>query len=299
MGALGATTLPPSGSTTFTVTCSPGAIGPRNAALRIASNDSDENPFDITLSAVGIWPEVNLVVSPSSVVEDGTSNLLYTFTRLGAVGGPLTVNFSVGGTASFGNDYTQSGAASFTASAGTVTFAPGSSIATVTIDPAIDFAQEEDETVALTVTGGSGYTVGSPLAATGTITNDDTALKSWRHTFFGNADNSGDGADLNDFDKDGIPNLIEFAFGLDPKQNSTGLLPRPQRNGNNCVVSFSQPVGVSGITYGAEWSQSLLPGNWTAIIDTGNTSASPPQHTFSVPIDTRTQLYMRLKVTSP
>jgi hypothetical protein len=48
--ALGATTLAPGASTTFTVTFSPTAVGSRNAALHLASNDGDENPFDITLT---------------------------------------------------------------------------------------------------------------------------------------------------------------------------------------------------------------------------------------------------------
>ncbi len=66
------------------------------------------------------------------------------------------------------------------------------------------------------------------------------------------------------------------------------------------ITAYTQPAGVGGIIYAAEWSQTLaLPGNWTAIADTGDTSASPPQHTFSVPIDTKAKLYLRLKVTNP
>src|SRR4029079_988233 len=37
----------PSGSTTFPVACTPAASGTRTAALHSASNDADENPFDI------------------------------------------------------------------------------------------------------------------------------------------------------------------------------------------------------------------------------------------------------------
>jgi|GEM_PF-2271859 len=122
-----------------------------------------------------------------------------------------------------------------------------------------------------------------------------TALQAWRQTHFGSIDNSGDGADLNDFDHDGIPNLIEFAFGLNPKQNSAGQLPNPQKVGNNFVVSFAQPAGVSGITYGAEWSETLLSGSWTEVSDTG----IPPQHTFSVPTDNKPKLFIRLKVMNP
>ena len=64
-----------------------------------------------------------VAVSPASVAEDGTTNLVYTFTRTGATSGALTVNFNVGGTATFNTDYAQSGAATFSSTAGTVTIA--------------------------------------------------------------------------------------------------------------------------------------------------------------------------------
>lgn len=122
-----------------------------------------------------------------------------------------------------------------------------------------------------------------------------TIHESWRQTYFGDIANSGDGADLNDFDKDGIPNLLEYAFGLHPKQNSAGMLPRLQKNGSDFGVSFTQSAGVSGITYGAEWSQTLLPGSWTPVADTGTAQL----HTFNVPIATAGKLFMRLKVSNP
>ncbi len=55
-----------------------------------------------------------------------------------------------------------------------MTFGAGNTTATVTIDPTADTTVETDETVILTVTAGTGYNVGAPDAATGTITNDDT-----------------------------------------------------------------------------------------------------------------------------
>jgi hypothetical protein len=39
-------------------------------------------------------PTVSLAVSPSSVTEDGTTNLVYTFTRSGVTSNALTVNYS-------------------------------------------------------------------------------------------------------------------------------------------------------------------------------------------------------------
>jgi len=120
-------------------------------------------------------PDVTVAVSPSSVAEDGATNLIYTFTRTGVTAGALTVNFSVGGTAAFSTDYTQTGAATFGASSGTVTIGAGNSSATVTIDPTADATFEPDETIILTVTSGTGYNIANPSLATGTITNDDVA----------------------------------------------------------------------------------------------------------------------------
>ena len=119
---------------------------------------------------------VTLAVSPSSVTEDGAGNLVYTFTRTGAITSALTVKFNVGGTATFNTDYTQSGASLFNSAHGNVTFAAGMSTATVTLDPTTDGVVEPDETAILTLTSGTGYVINSPSVATGTILNDDVDI---------------------------------------------------------------------------------------------------------------------------
>ncbi len=113
-------------------------------------------------------PTITLAVSPSSVTEDGSSNLVYTFTRTGVISNALTVNYTVGGTATNGSDYGTIGTS--------VTFAANSSTATVTVDPTADTTVESDETVSLTLASGTGYTIGTTSAVTGTITNDDTQV---------------------------------------------------------------------------------------------------------------------------
>ncbi|MEQ1751009.1 MAG: choice-of-anchor D domain-containing protein, partial [Prosthecobacter sp.] len=50
------TTTAPSDSTGFTLTFTPTGSGTRTATMRIASNDGDENPFDITLTGTGHVP---------------------------------------------------------------------------------------------------------------------------------------------------------------------------------------------------------------------------------------------------
>ncbi len=96
-------------------------------------------------------PEISLAVSPERINEDGDDKLTYTFTRNGGNTDPLTVNFMVAGDAVFNQDYTQTGADSFSASEGMISFDDGETTAAITIDATDDTDIEEDETIKLTL----------------------------------------------------------------------------------------------------------------------------------------------------
>jgi hypothetical protein len=119
-------------------------------------------PFTLTVSPP---PSVSIAVAPGSVSEDGATNLTFTVTRSLNLSSPTTVNITTGGTATSGVDYTGGVA--------TVVIPAGATTATITIDPTVDGTVEANETVILTVAAGTGYTVGAPASATGTILNDD------------------------------------------------------------------------------------------------------------------------------
>lgn len=69
-----AATLAPGESTTFTVTFQPDSPGDRTATLHIASNDSDENPFDIGLSGNASFDDFhgNDPESATTLILDGS-----------------------------------------------------------------------------------------------------------------------------------------------------------------------------------------------------------------------------------
>ncbi|BCU14719.1 hypothetical protein MAN88_52830 [Microcystis aeruginosa] len=131
-------------------------------------------------------PSVTVSVSPATVQEDGTTNLVYTFTRTNLnLSSPLTVNFGASGIANaapVGSDpadynvLTGSGVIfNPTTKLGTVAFAANATTATVVVDPIADtIAEIANETVALTVNSGTGYIGGSPGTATGTIVSEET-----------------------------------------------------------------------------------------------------------------------------
>jgi Ca2+-binding RTX toxin-like protein len=143
-------------------------FGSESGYAYTSEGSSYDSYFDTYYEADLVVPSITLaVVAPVSVTvtEDGAINLIYTFTRTGATTNALTINYSITGTATNGTDYTTI--------VTSITFAAGSTTATVTVDPTADTIIEDNETVALTLATGTGYTIGTTTAVTGTITNDD------------------------------------------------------------------------------------------------------------------------------
>jgi alpha-tubulin suppressor-like RCC1 family protein len=101
------------------------------------------------------------------------------------------------------------------------------------------------------------------------------------------------GDDLGDPDGDRIPNLLEYAFGLNPLADSSGKLPQARIENGELVIHFAQPSGVSGVTYGAEWSESMQEGSWLPVADSGESG----EHRFAVPVSNGRRAFIRLKVT--
>ena len=88
----------------------------------------------------------------------------------------------------------------------------------------------------------------------------------------------GVGGPLEDADNDGVANLLEYAFGLDPNVYDANLLPAPELIGDRFRLRCTEPAaGVSGIIYGAEWSTDLV--LWNSIADDG----VAPNHVFWTP----------------
>ena len=112
-------------------------------------------------------PSASFASGSSTAPEDaGTRNVTVNISP--APSGGLTLGYSVSGTATAGsgNDFTIQ-------RSGTVTVAPGATTATIPVVINDDSAQENAETVILTLTGSTGYTLGSPMVHTLTITDND------------------------------------------------------------------------------------------------------------------------------
>ena len=167
-----ATVTIPAGVTTATLTIDPTADGTVEANETVILNVAAGTGYTVGVpsSATGTIlnddvPTATITVSPAAVAEDGAPNLVYTVTLNQASASALSVNYTVGGTATSGTDYA--------AIASPLVIAAGNTVGTITVNPTADATIESDETVTLTLAAGAGYIVGAPNNATGTILNDD------------------------------------------------------------------------------------------------------------------------------
>jgi hypothetical protein len=107
---------------------------------------------------VGGQPTASIAVAPAAVAEDGGEVLVFTVSLDAAVATDTEIKLAHAGIAG--------------APTGLIVPA-GSTRARLVVDPTADATVEPDEVVAFAIAAGSGYSVGAPARAVGTIRNDD------------------------------------------------------------------------------------------------------------------------------
>lgn len=187
------------GTETVSLTLTPGpgsVIGPNNTA-------------SINILDAPVVTIASTVPNASELGSPGT----FTILRSGSAADPLTVLLAASGSATSGSDYA--------AVASSVTIQTGETSAVLPITPLPDSLSEGSETVTLTALPSANYFRGAPSADT--ITLDDWFIDAWRFSKFGaDANNPLIAGDLADPDADGLANLQEYAFNLDPLATSEG-----------------------------------------------------------------------------
>ena len=76
--------------------------------------------------------------------------------------------------------------------------------------------------------------------------------------------------------------------------SDAAALPAWQVDDDDYVLTFARPANVSGITYIAESSPSLMPGSWMPVANGGTANSF-----IFVATATRPRLYLRVRVTVP
>jgi len=134
------------------------------------------NPTNATIAGSGIGTETinnddavpTLAINNVSQAEGsggGTTNFVFTVTLSAASGLPVTVDFATAdGSATAASDYA--------AQSGTLTFSPGQTTKTITVQVVADNVTETNETFTIGLSNPTNATISS-ATGTGTIQNDD------------------------------------------------------------------------------------------------------------------------------
>jgi hypothetical protein len=149
------------------------AAGPYGLSATDASSSYGESfsatgSATVTVTAQPALPVVTIVASDPTATEAGLTTGAFTVSRTGPTTSPLTVSWSITGTAVKNVDRVPVPVAP--------TIPAGASSVVILVTPIDDTLVEGPETVIATLTAGTGYTVGSPSTATVTIEDNDVAL---------------------------------------------------------------------------------------------------------------------------
>ena len=156
----------------------------------------------LTITSDDALPAVAVAVITDA--DEPNFNGLIRFTRTGDLNVPLTVNYTVGGTATAGTDYTTL--------TGTVNFLPGQATVDVPLTVIDDALVEVDETVIVTLTASANYTITAPGTDTLTLTSDDVApVITLAKEFAAGSDKGGGSATL--YNQDGTVRFTVQPFG--------------------------------------------------------------------------------------
>ena len=200
----------------------------------------------------------------SYTVSQTNVSAAITVNRVGGSTGAVQVNYATTpGTAVEGQDYV--------AASGTLIWSDGdANPKTFDISILNNSQGSTNKTVFLTLSNVSGGAyLGSPSTAVLTITNSapaPSAYAIWKTTHFGDNANdpliAGDNADP---DGDGVPNILEYAFGTDP---NVADLNKPVTGivlSNQFQLQFNRNLSATDLTYTAQAAFGF-PGEWSNVV---------------------------------
>ena len=148
------------------VDLSPGLYGVQlSSTVAAESGVAIVEAYDLTPSEL---PTITIAASKPNADQSGLNSGEFTFTRTGPTFMPLSVNYSVGGSAVNGTDYPQL--------SGVVVFPTGVSSITLPLSPNPEIQAKGTVTAVLTLLSSTDYVIGSKQTATVSITDSPSSL---------------------------------------------------------------------------------------------------------------------------
>lgn len=195
------------------------------------------------------------ILEPLAVIGDGSPGAVVV-RRNGRTTDSLIIGLDIKGTAVMGRDYRRLNRF--------LSFAPGVIAMPVMIEPlAGGQAAGGVATIDVTILPDPSYALGASASSQVRMINSALDFKQWKEARF-----PGDTTPLDAFarldpDGDGIPNLLEYGFGLDPKTPGKTGLPAARFADGRFRLSFARPVGAVDLEYVIEGSEDLR--TWVSV----------------------------------
>jgi Calx-beta domain len=255
----GTTVTIPAGSTTATLT---------HPVVNDAIVEGDETLI-VTLASIssGLATLGSPASASATILDNDSATVSIANTTNGAEAGPvngvMTITQSAQSTANTVIAYAVSGTAragfDYTALSGTVTVTAGATTATITIPMINDTLFDPGETVIVTLTtvsSGINTTLGAPLAATNTITDNDTALPAL--TLLKSADTAGPVV---------VGNLITYSYVVHNSGNTVinGVNIADVHNGLGSFTGVSGETLTTDAVPTGDSTDGGINGNWSIL----------------------------------
>jgi hypothetical protein len=263
----------------------------------LAGNDTGSNPGwfidDITLRGPVCCEQTIPIVSvtaPNPVISELTPSTSADFviTSDTTPSSDIAVAYTLSGDAVAGSD--------FVALAGSATILSGQAMVAIPVNAIIDSEVEGDETLTITISPSVNYGV---MTAAASITIKDLPFDEYRFNNFGNS--TSNIGDAEDFDFDGIANLVEYAFRLDP----TTAAPLPfsllveDTGGSTLELTYYEDTQLDDVTYIVETSATLAPNSWVTTgvtITNGATTNGLQTRTATIAISDSQPGFIRIRI---
>ena len=199
-----------------------------------------------TVSVDSSSPIIAIAATDPLAAEAGLDPGEFTITRIGNTTNPLTIQYTIGGTATNGSDYAQL--------ANTVQIPAGQNSVTLTITPVDDTEIENNETVTLQLAQSDNYSLGDNTEATVIIVDNDRAANTVNTLVTANSDNE-------------VSSLVYDATSVDDNTNiTTNLTDNVEDLGTS--ADFANLIGLyevvdadGGIDINGDGDADLLPGD--------------------------------------
>jgi glucose/arabinose dehydrogenase len=235
------------------------------------ANDGQNDDHSDWAGARLTQPLVTIAATDSNAAETGDPGA-FTVIRSGNTTSPLTVTYTVSGSATTGTDYN--------ALSGSVTIPAGAISSQIIVTPIADNVSEGPEQVIVTLTsnGSSTYFLGAPTSATVTIA--DKPFDSWKFSkFAGNANNSQIACDTCDPINSGLSNLLKYSLNMDPMTGSLTGVPVVDRIAGRLRIQFTRDSQAIDLKYEVQGSDNMV--SWSTIATSLNGQV-PSGSAFSI-----------------